>query len=382
MAHVVLLSPFHGGSHADWAEGLAKHSQHDIELLTLPGRNWKWRMRGAAITLARHAAELRPAEVILATDMLDVTTFLALTRWQSPAVPLVLYMHENQLTYPLPGDGRCRGPQRQPGPGNEPFGFINLVSMLAADQVVFNSAFHRDELLARLPQFLSEAPDQRELDSVTQVRDRSEVLYPGIQVDDLGADCGATGWAEGRDEPPLVLWNHRWEYDKDPATFFTALQRVAAQGVDFGVALCGECPGNVPGEFESGIRALADRIVHAGFLPRPEYAAVLRRATVVVSTARHEFYGISVLEAVAAGAIPLLPRRLSYPEVLPRQAHSACLYVGTDELVDKLASVLRDPASWRVATDGLAAEVRRRHGRDQLASSYDALLEQAGARLN
>ncbi len=37
---------------------------------------------------------------------------------------------------------------------------------------------------------------------------------------------------------------------------------------------------------------------------------------VFVSTATHEFFGLSAAEAIAAGAYPLLPDRLSYPEVL------------------------------------------------------------------
>ena len=378
---VALLSPFHGGSHASWAEGLAEHSGLDLELLTLSGRFWKWRMRGAAITLARQYVDLQPVDVILATDMLDVTTFLALIRWHKPPVPLVLYMHENQLTYPLPDDVRERRRQHQRGPGNEHFGFVNLVSMLAADRVVFNSAFHRAELLARLPRFLEAMPDERELDCVQQVRDRSEVVYPGIRVDDLRTAAGGhtERHAEGCDEPPLVLWNHRWEYDKNPDAFFAALRNVAAQEVPFRVALCGECPGGVPSVFETGMRELGNRVAHSGFLPRREYAALLRRATVVVSTTRHEFYGISVLEAVAAGAIPLVPRRLSYPEVLPERTHSLCLYVGSDELERNLVSVLRDPARWRAGTDGLAAEVARRHGWDHLASSYDALFRRVAA---
>ena len=51
---ILFLDPFHGGSHAAVAEGYARHSRHDIGLLTLPiDGGWRWRMRGAAVTLAR-----------------------------------------------------------------------------------------------------------------------------------------------------------------------------------------------------------------------------------------------------------------------------------------------------------------------------------------
>ena len=48
----LLLEPFFGGSHREFAEGLIEHSRHAIELRTLPARFWKWRLRGAALYLA------------------------------------------------------------------------------------------------------------------------------------------------------------------------------------------------------------------------------------------------------------------------------------------------------------------------------------------
>ncbi|RME99683.1 MAG: DUF3524 domain-containing protein, partial [Bacteroidetes bacterium] len=98
---IALIEPFFTGSHRRWAEGWQAHSAHDIHLLTLAGRHWKWRMHGGAVTLAEALLALEQApEVIVATDMLDLATFAALIRPTYPQVPLLLYMHENQLTYP------------------------------------------------------------------------------------------------------------------------------------------------------------------------------------------------------------------------------------------------------------------------------------------
>ena len=47
----LFIEPFYGGSHRDFADGWVAHSRHTIELVTLPARFWKWRMRGAALYL-------------------------------------------------------------------------------------------------------------------------------------------------------------------------------------------------------------------------------------------------------------------------------------------------------------------------------------------
>ncbi|MGQ9548036.1 MAG: tRNA-queuosine alpha-mannosyltransferase domain-containing protein, partial [Roseiflexus sp.] len=130
--HILWLDAFHGGSHAAVSQGFARHSRHTVTLLTLsPAGGWRWRMRGAAITFARevHRRSLLHVDLIVATDMLDVATFLGLTRDRLANVPVALYMHENQLTYPLP-PGRVR---------DLAFPWINYTSALAADAIFFNS---------------------------------------------------------------------------------------------------------------------------------------------------------------------------------------------------------------------------------------------------
>ena len=47
---ITILEPYFTGSHAAWAEQYAAASRHRVELMTLPGRNWKWRMRSDAFS--------------------------------------------------------------------------------------------------------------------------------------------------------------------------------------------------------------------------------------------------------------------------------------------------------------------------------------------
>ncbi len=327
-------------------------------------------MRGAAVTLARQALAGDVPEAIVATDMLDLASFLAFTRGRLARVPALLYMHENQLTYPLRSEVAAGSRGRQASEPDRHYGFINLTSMLAADRVAFNSEFHRRSVLEELPRFLRHFPEHREEASVQALAGRACVLPVGIAGRELGAPSSP------RRAPPLVMWNQRWEYDKNPAAMFDALRTVASRGIDFRVALCGQRFARQPAEFETGIADLGERVVHAGHLPRDQYVALLRDSDVVISTSYHEFFGIAVLEAIAAGAVPLLPARLSYPELLPTRVHDTCLYRDPADLADRLAETLALPERARAAIGRLAEEVIERFDWSRVAPAYDAAIEE------
>lgn len=369
---ILLLSPYHGGSHRAWAEGYQFASRHEIRLLTLPAHFWKWRMHGGAVTLARHwLAQNEPApDLILSTDLHDLTTFLALTRRHTAAIPVALFMHENQLTYPLPADPTIGPMRRQLGERDRHYAFVNFTSMLAADRVFFNSHYHLDTFFAALPPFLRHYPEYNEMESVTPLRQKSSVLHVGVDLRRLEPRPGIDDTAA----PPLVLWNQRLEYDKNPEGFISVLVALAAEGIPFRVVLCGERFGK-PGErWESGVTELGRRVIHNGYADDDLYRRLLWESAVTVSTAGHEYFGISILEAIYCHTLPLLPARLSYPELLPEAFHADCLYHGRQDLVRRLRWALTDPTATREVAGRLAPHVAK-YDWSVIAPLYDDTFE-------
>lgn len=368
---ILLLSPYHGGSHRAWAEGYRSASRHEVELLTLPAHFWKWRMHGGAVTLARHwLAQNSPAsDLILSTDLHDLTTFLALTRRQTAAIPVALYMHENQLTYPLPTDPTIGPMRRQLGERDRHYAFVNFISMLAADRVFFNSRYHLDTFFTALPPFLRHYPEYNEMESIASLRQKSDVLHVGVDLRRLDLQSGDAPLSD----PPLVLWNQRLEYDKNPEGFINVLVALAAEDIPFRVALCGERFGK-PGErWESGVAELGERVIHNGYADDDLYRHLLWEAAVTVSTAGHEYFGISILEAIYCHTFPLLPARLSYPELLPEAFHADCLYHGRPDLMRRLRWALNDSAAARDVARRLAPHVAR-YDWGTMAPLYDDVL--------
>ena len=59
---------------------------------------------------------------------------------------------------------------------------------------------------------------------------------------------------------------------------------------------------------------MSDRIIVNQKVDNEQYKNILSHSTIVISTSLHEFQGLSVLEAASAGARPLVPDALCYPE--------------------------------------------------------------------
>ena len=330
---IFLLEPFYTGSHRTWAEQLAQHSHHEIHILKMEGRYWKWRMHGAAITMARKLTSfhLRP-DLLLASDMLDVSTFLGLIRGHQPFVPLAIYFHENQMAYPWSYKATRNNNWRH-------FAFINLASALSADHVFFNSHYNLASFQQEAYQLLNQYPDYNETDTVDAVRHKSQVLPLGLN---LSAFDPYLENYQPACKPPLILWNHRWEHDKNPEAFTQLIHTLEEEGFSFELALLGEAPYGQLQAFENLKALLGNKMVQYGYADDFEtYAYWLAQADLLPVTSNQDFFGGSVIEAMYCGVYPLLPNRLAYPEHIP-SGKEAVLYDTFEELVSKARQALNN----------------------------------------
>ncbi len=315
---VLAVDPFHGGSHLAFLRGVVDHSRHDWRLVVGKAVHWKWRMRSASLELAvatrREIANRGYPDVILCSDMLDLPQWRGVLR--DPRIletPSALYFHENQWTYPLAPQARV----------DFHFGYTNLLSALAADACWFNSAFHRDDFLQASKSFVQRMPDAHHVHDFDQLESKCRVIPPGFSVPQTLA-------ARGHNRVLTIGWVSRWEHDKRPDDFVELLSRLDRQSIEFQLVLLGPRPVDTPQALKDLRNQFPDRIVHDDFAETvDEYWSWLSRLDVVVSTAEHEFFGIAVCEAIWAGAVAVLPNRLSYPELVPRE----CLYESLDDAV-------------------------------------------------
>ena len=369
-SRLLVLEPYHGGSHRAVLRCLLPSLGYSHDVLTLPARKWKWRMRGAAITFAdqvrlldaqwradfphgepgREGARSR-WDHALASTFLNLAEFKGLAGEAVAGVPFVVYFHENQLVYP----------NRHTAEWDLQFPLTNITSALAADECWFNTAWNRDTFLEGIGPFIRQFPDHRPQGLSERIASRSRVLAPPFDPAPFDAIAPERG-ARCR-----IVWPHRWEHDKAPGAFFAAVQTLSDEGLDFEVAIAGQEFAETREDLALAAAALGDRLVHIGEPDgRDAYAQLLASSDVAVSTATNEFFGLAMIEAAYAGCYPLVPDRLAYPEIYPAEMRHGSQEV----LVARLRSLIVDrPAP------GQGRALAERFTIDALAPGYRAAFE-------
>lgn len=310
---ILLLSAYDAASHRQWREGLVAHlPHHQWSVLTLPDRHFSWRIRGNALAWAMEQCPIlnRGYDLIVATSMVDLATLKGIAP-ELAATPSLLYFHENQFDYPVTRHSQV-GVEAQ---------ITSIYSALAATRLLFNSAYNRDTFLDGARTLLARLPDHAPAATIDTIAAKSDLLPVPLPADIIPTDT-TPAHREQFGTPITLLWNHRWEYDKGPELLHRLLQALEGR-LDYRIHIVGHAFRKRPEAFDAIARECAAHLGSWGHIEqRSEYLQLLRDSDIVLSTALHDFQGIAMQEAIAAGCLPLAPDRLAYPEYIPE----ACRY--------------------------------------------------------
>jgi len=330
--NIVLLEPFYTGSHKSWADSFKQKSSHNIEILSLENLSWKKAMTsGAEILLEKYKKNDVKADLILANDLVNLPNFL---QGLNLSIPSVIYFHENQLTYPWSKN------EKNLVENKKIFGLINYNSALVADKCFFNSKYHKESFINSLNDFLDQFEIKNKKESIENIKAKSEVLYLGLDLKRFDQYVSLTAI---KNKKPIILWNHRWEYDKNPKEFFTVLKEIKSKNIEFQLIVLGEHFHQGMPIFEDAKEHFKSEIIHFGYVESfSDYAKYLHMADILPVTSNQDFFGASIVEAIYCNTTPLLPNRLSYSELIPNSLYSDFIYSSDLELLSKLKNLINN----------------------------------------
>jgi glycosyltransferase involved in cell wall biosynthesis len=162
--------------------------------------------------------------------------------------------------------------------------------------------------------------------------------------------------------PPAVVFNHSATIAKRPERFFRAAAVLLAEDPDVTVTVTRRFRPGDPGygELRELARRHPERLRLGDTMPIEDYFALLWQSQLQVSTATHESFGVSTVEAIYAGCASVLPAAGCYPEV----AGDAGLYdpavaLDPDRLAAAILAQLADPGHRAVVAKQQRASIER-----------------------
>lgn len=328
---IAIFESYYGGSHKSWIHGLQKYSKHEIKVFSLPDRYWKWRLHGGGISLAKKVSTKDEApDLIITTSMTDVTLLKSFLPENWKGIPIHLYFHENQFAYKWSSKDKDYKTERE-----DHYYFVQYVSALAADKVFFNSNYNLETFLIGIKDLLKNMPDFQNLETIKDIQKKSSVVPLGLdwdfidQIKSISKD----------NKEPIIVWNHRWEEDKNPNDFFKILGELKKRSFNFKLMVLGDGKSHHMDFWLKQKEQFKNEIIHWGKVTSYlDYLNMLKSADISIVTSHHDFFGLSVLESVYCEVLTLLPNRLAYPEHFSKKNFQEISYNNESELLAKILS--------------------------------------------
>ncbi|XP_021255111.1 glycosyltransferase-like domain-containing protein 1 isoform X9 [Numida meleagris] len=268
---VLLIEAFYGGSHKQLMDLLQEELKEECVLCTLPAKKWHWKARTAAL----YFMQTVPASA----------NYRFMPEHKLAHLENIIGVKRNGDAYQcegLPGQQKSRalGGLMKNSNACRESGLCEAQPGLCTTQ---HEGLHSPLTAAgRLNK--SEASEST---NPCQEEDKQQLTF------NL---CNIWSGMDYQQRPLHVAWPHRWEHDKDPETFFKVLLKLKEQELPFHVSVLGETFTDVPDIFAEAKKALGSSVLHWGYLPsKDDYFQALCMADVVISTAKHEFFGVAML---------------------------------------------------------------------------------------
>lgn len=237
-------------------------------------------------------------------------------------------------------------------PATHSRGLLQIIGTIAADAVAVNSEHTRTMMVESFGKVLSE-------DRIRKILDKTTLHRFGLVDEPLLSK-------EVREyEKPVVVYNHRMELYKQPDKTADVLRELRDAGYDFEVWLTQHIG-------QSSSKMPADRLVGD-----PDYDTYIDNIAVpAINTinSKHETFCISMLDSMALGHLPVVPNRVTFPEIVPDGY--PFVFESTSEQRDMIAHIIDNWQSVRDEWSGkLVRRARTTFAIDKYVERYGAWLD-------
>lgn len=322
--------------------------------VTLPPDNYSWRVRGSSLNFIHEFPEELAGDydLLLTTNIVDLSTLRGLVP-SLARVPSIVYFHDNPFAYP---------DSSRPGSSLDAQ-LTCLYTAHVADLCLFNSMHNKSSFLSGAAAYLEKYAGEVPAGLIQKLLRKSDVL-PIPLAEDIFE------WSQSarpQNDTLRILWSHRWGFDKGPERLLSFAKALDASDVDAKLVITGAQGRTPPSSMVELIRKYSHVIAYCECESnRERLAARMLQCDVALSTARHDFQGIAVMEAAVMGCAPLLPDRLAYPEYFSEQPR----YRSSPDADTEAASAVALLRTWR--DQGMPAQPKLDHLRSaELKPAYD-----------
>lgn len=180
------------------------------------------------------------------------------------------------------------------------------------DQIYVGSFFHKKEII----------------DNLTGKDERKESIDKKIIVTRLPYDYDyVRSFHNGNEKQRKVIFPHRFHWEKGADRFLEMAICVNKKMPDIDFVITSGRSGEIPLFDRKDIeikyfevkKILGEKLHYKSGLKKDDYYRELNSASVLWSGAIQENFGYSVLEACTLGVCPVLPNRVVYPEIYPKE---------------------------------------------------------------